>query len=344
MDTLDAHQRRLAGLARSLRAAVVLPSLFALALFVIRQPEVAGFTIFGTFAHLVMVNYDHAWRARSAQSAMLTGFGAIVVGLGTLASANIWLAVSGAIVMGFLTEFSTVAAGRIAVIRTALLLAFMLAVAFPSPASSVRPNLEGWLLSGIVAQPALLLLWIRLENVDVAGNDRALHESRTKPAPPSGPSTWIGNAVGAGMAMGLAVLLTRLMKVEHTFWVVLGVLPLLNATQTSVTRTFWKEQAGTLTGFLVGVALVAVIGAHQAWYWLILPVITFAAAYAASAVGFISGQAGFTVFTVVLFCILLPQQKDVGIRRVEDIALGGAVSLVVSLVRRVGERRPASEG
>jgi hypothetical protein len=344
METLDARRRRLAGLARSVRAAVVLPSLFAFALLVIGQPEVAGFTIFGTFAHLVMVNYDRAWRARSAESAMLTGLGAIVVSLGTLASANIWLAVSGAIVMGFLTEFSTVAAGRIAVIRTALLLAFMLAVAIPSPARSVLPNLEGWLLSGIVAQPALLLLWIRLEDACVAGNDRALHESITKPVRPCGPSNWIGNAASAGMAMGLAVLLTRLMKVEHTFWVVLGVLPVLNVTQTSATRTFWKEQAGTLIGFLVGVSLVAVIGAHQTWYWLILPVITFAAAYAASAVGFISGQAGFTAFTVVLFCILSPQQKDVGIRRVEDIALGGAVSLVVSLVRRAGERRPASEG
>ena len=92
METLDTHQRRLAGLARSVRAAIVLPSLFALALFVIGQPEVAGFTIFGTFAHLVMVNYDRAWRARFVESAMLTGLGAIMVSLGTLASANVWLA------------------------------------------------------------------------------------------------------------------------------------------------------------------------------------------------------------------------------------------------------------
>jgi len=141
--------------------------------------------------------------------------------------------------------------------------------------------------------------------------------------------------------MGLAILLTRLMKVEHTFWVVLGVLPVLNATQISATRTFWREQAGTLIGFLIGVSLVAVIGAHQTWYWLLLPVITFTAAYAASA-GFIAGQAGFTVFAVVLFCILLPQEDDVGIRRVEDIALGGAVGLVVSWLRHVSELQAMS--
>jgi hypothetical protein len=41
---------------------------------------------------------------------------------------------------------------------------------------------------------------------------------------------------------------------------------------------------------------VAIIGPHQAWYWLTLPFIVFASAYAASAVGFIAGQAAFTVF------------------------------------------------
>ena len=92
-----------------------------------------------------------------------------------------------------------------------------------------------------------------------------------------------------------------------------------------------------MIGFLVGGALVAVTGDHQAWYWLMLPFVIFAAAYAASAIGLTSGQAGFTVFAVVLFCILLPLQQNVGIRRVEDIALGGAVGLVVSLVRRIGQ-------
>jgi|GEM_PF-4182114 len=104
--------------------------------------------------------------------------------------------------------------------------------------------------------------------------------------------------------MGLAVLLTRLLKVEHAFWVVLGVLPVLSAKETSATRTFWQEQGGTLIGCLVGASLVTSIGAHQGWYWLTLPFIVFASAYAYSAVGFMAGQAAFTVFAVVLFCIL----------------------------------------
>ena len=336
MTTLDARQRHLAGLARSVRAAIIVPVLFASALFVTGQPEVAGFAIFGTFAHLVMVKYDHAWKVRSAQSAMLTASGAVAVGLGTLASGTMWLAVSGAAAIGFLTEFSIVAAPRVAVIRTPLLLAFMLAVAVPSSVDAVYPNLEGWLLSGMIAQPALLVLWIHLEGGDAAAHDGALRGDRIDPA--GSPDPWsIGNAVGTATAMALAILLTRLVKVEHSFWVVLGVLPVLNVTSTSAGDTFWKVQVGTVIGFLVGGALVAVTGDHQAWYWLMLPFVIFAAAYAASTIGLTSGQAGFTVFAVVLFCILLPLQTNVGIRRVEDIALGGAVGLVVSLVRRVGQ-------
>jgi hypothetical protein len=336
MTTLDARQRHLAGLARSVRAAIIVPVLFASALLVTGQPEVAGFAIFGTFAHLVMVKYDHAWKVRSAESAMLTASGAVAVGLGTLASGTMWLAVSGAAAIGFLTEFSIVAAPRVAVIRTPLLLAFMLAVAVPSSVDAVYPNLEGWLLSGMIAQPALLVLWIHLEGGDAAAHDGALRGDRIDPA--GSPDPWsIGNAVGTATAMALAILLTRLVKLEHSFWVVLGVLPVLNVTSTSAGDTFWKVQVGTVIGFLVGGALVAVTGDHQAWYWLMLPFVIFAAAYAASAIGLTSGQAGFTVFAVVLFCILLPLQTNVGIRRVEDIALGGAVGLVVSLVRRVGQ-------
>jgi Fusaric acid resistance protein-like len=336
MTTLDAHQRHLAGLARSVRAAIIVPVLFASALFVTGQPEVAGFAVFGTFAHLVMVKYDHAWKVRSVESAMLTALGAIAVGLGTLASAAMWLAAGGAAAIGFLTEFSTVAAPRIAVIRAPLLLAFMLAVAVPSSIDAMYPNLEGWLLSGMIAQPALLMLWIDIEGGDAAAHDGVLQEDRIKP--PSSPDTWsIRNAFRTATAMALAILLTRLVKVEHSFWVVLGVLPVLNATSTSAGDTFWKAQAGTVIGFVLGGVLVTVTGDHQARYWLMLPFITFAAAYAASAIGLTSGQAGFTVFAIVLFCILLPLQKDVGIRRLEDIALGGAVGLVVSLVRRIDQ-------
>jgi hypothetical protein len=336
MRTLSAHQRRLAGLAQSLRAAIVVPSLFALALLVAGQPQLAGFAVFGTFAHLVMVDYESAGGVRSVQCAMLTVLGVMTVALGTLASASVWLAVAGAFAAGFLTELIPLAGARMAALRTALLLSFMLAAAVPAPASAVLPYVAGWLLAGIVAQPALLLIWMPLFAGGAAEGDTASCESIAKSRAPAHPSAWAGNAVGSGLALGLAVLLARLLKVDHAFWIVLGVLPVLSAQAGSAARKFWQEQAGTLIGFLVGALVVTAVGTQQTWYWLILPFVVFGSAYAASAIGFMAGQAAFTVFVVVLFCILLPQQGQVGILRVEDIAIGGIVSLLVGSLQRLG--------
>jgi hypothetical protein len=329
MNALNAHERQLAGLARGLRAAIVLPPLFALALFVIKQPEMAGLAVFGTFAHLVMVDYHPARETRSLESGALTALGAVVIGVGALASTDIWLAVGGAAIVGFLAEWRWFARGAIGVIRPALLMAFMLAVAVPTSPSALRPLLCGWLLAGLLAQLALQLLWIPIQ---------PLHAARAVPLAQlaANSSTTLGNAICAGTAMGFAVLAARLLRLDHAFWVVLGVAPVLNMWNKSPAGVFWRQQAGTLLGFLAGAALVAGAGTHQAWYWIALPCTIFLAAYLSSAMGFLAGQAGFTAFAVVLFCILTPLQRQVGLLRVEDIAIGGAIGLLVGFLQRLG--------
>jgi PPE-repeat protein len=339
LNAITAHEKRLATVARSARAAILVPVLFALALLAIKQPEMAGFAVFGTFAHQVLVNYDTAGTARFTQSAMLTLLGAIAVSLGTLASQDDWLAVTGAFGVGVLSELPLLASGRIAAIRGALLLSFMLAVAVPAPGRSVFPYLAGWLMAGVIAQPALLLIWSTAADASA----RSCRQTG-KLAAGSDHLNSIANGVRAGLALGLAVLFTRLFKVEHAFWVVLGVLPVLSANGGLAARTFWQEQRGTLIGFLVSAIVVAIIGSHHAWYWLILPFIVFGSAYAASALGLMVSQAAFTVFAVVLFSILLPQHTQSGIIRLEDIALGGAVSFFVSALLRLGTSHSACRG
>jgi Fusaric acid resistance protein-like len=336
MQALNAHERNLAALARSVRTAIVVSSLFAVALLVIKQPAVAGFAVFGTFAHQALVNYDPQGTTRFAQSAMLTLLGVITVGLGTLASGSAWLAVSVTIVAGIMSELPELTISRVSAIRQALLLSFLCAVAVPAPALSVFPHLAGWLMAGVVAQPALLLVWTSPQRGNAAEGGWTSCAAASTSA--TAQSSWIAKALRSGFALGLAVLLTRLMKVEHAFWVVLGVLPVLNSSG-GVARTFWQEQSATLAGFLMSALVVAVIGEHQAWYWLILPLVAFGSTYAASALGFMAGQAAFTVFAVVLFCILLPHQERSGLLRLEDIALGGAVSLAAGALIRLGERR-----
>jgi len=214
----------------------------------------------------------------------------------------------------------------------------MLAVAVPVPASYVFVYLAGWLIAGIIAQPALFLIWIPLQNSSATGDGASSRDVTANHVLPTDRSNWRESAVRSELALGFAVLLTRLLKVEHAFWVVLGVLPVLSASGALAVRTFWQEQAGTLIGFLVSAIVVAIIGPHWAWYWLILPFVVFGSTYAASAVGLMAGQAAFTLFAVVLFCILLPQQPPAGLLRLEDIAIGGAVSLAVGALLRLGER------
>src|SRR5215468_8217017 len=104
MRDLTAEERRLSAFARSVRVAIVVPSLLALTLFVIEQREIVGFAVLGTFAHLVLVNYGTLGGTRYAQAALLTLLGLITISLGTLASSPAWLAVSGAAAAGFVAE------------------------------------------------------------------------------------------------------------------------------------------------------------------------------------------------------------------------------------------------
>jgi uncharacterized membrane protein YccC len=212
----------------------------------------------------------------------------------------------------------------------------MLAVAVPAPASSVSPYLAGWLIAGIIAQPALFLIWIPLQGGSATDGEVSSCDVTANHVLSADLLRWRESAVRCGLALGFAVLLTRLLKVEHAFWVVLGVLPVLSAGGGTALRTFWQEQAGTSIGFLVSAVVVAIIGPHRAWYWLVLPVVVFGSTYAASAIGLMAGQAAFTLFAVVLFCILLPQQTQTGLLRLEDIAIGGAVSLAVGALLRLG--------
>jgi len=329
---LSSRAKSLLGAARGARAAIVVPLLIILSLVVIKQPQIAGFAIFGTFAHLVMVNYSESRAARSAQAATLTLLGALLVCLGTFASINPCTAVAGAVVVGFLSDWPTLIRGKVAVVRVALLLSFMLAVAIPTPPYLVIPQLWGWLLAGLVAQPLLQLLWIPIWPASNAG------EAATTQSEIEGTSHWLGNAIPTGLAMGLAVLVAHLLHLNHAFWVVLGVLPVLSAMSTSPGRIFLHEQAGTIIGFIVGAILVAMLGTHQELYWIALPIVIFFAAFASTAIGLITGQAAFTVFAVVLFCILSPAQSQVGFIRVENIAIGGLLCLLVASLQPLTQR------
>src|SRR5204862_1445928 len=90
--------------------------------------------------------------------------------------------------------------------------------------------------------------------------------------------------------------------------------------------------AGTAVGIVFGALLVLGIGTHSAVLWAVLPLAILLAAYAPRAISFAAGQAGFTVVLFILFNIIQPVGWRVGVVRVEDVAIGFAISLGVGLL------------
>jgi len=120
--------------------------------------------------------------------------------------------------------------------------------------------------------------------------------------------------------------------VQHGFWVVLGTLSVLRTNAASTESTALRALGGTVAGFAVGALLLLGIGTSTAALWTALPIALAVAAYAPGTLPFTFGQAAFTVVVVVLFNLLVPAGWSVGLLRIEDVAIGCAVSLVVGVL------------
>ncbi|HEY3772568.1 MAG TPA: FUSC family protein [Solirubrobacteraceae bacterium] len=140
------------------------------------------------------------------------------------------------------------------------------------------------------------------------------------------------NALRAGVALAIAVLASRLLDVEHAFWVSFGTLSILRSNALSTGQTFVRALGGTVLGFLLGAVLVLAIGTNATLLWALLPLVVLVAGVAPAAISFLAGQTAFTVVLFILFNILAPAGWRIGLVRLEDVALGGATSLVVGLL------------
>ena len=143
---------------------------------------------------------------------------------------------------------------------------------------------------------------------------------------------WLHNSVRGAAGLGLAVLAARLTGVQHAFWVVLGALSVLRSNALNTGQDAVRAMAGTAAGFVVGAALLAGIGTNTTLLWLLLPLAVFLAGVAPACISFAGGQAAFTLTLVILFNILQPAGWRVGLVRVEDVALGVGVSLIVGVL------------
>jgi uncharacterized membrane protein YccC len=144
-------------------------------------------------------------------------------------------------------------------------------------------------------------------------------------------SVWFLNALRGSLALAAAVLVADVSGVQHGFWVVLGTLAVLRTNAASTESTALRALGGTVVGFAVGALLLLGIGTSTAALWAALPIALAVAAYAPGTLPFAFGQAAFTVVVVVLFNLLQPVGWKVGLLRIQDVALGCLVSLVIGV-------------
>jgi Fusaric acid resistance protein-like len=145
-------------------------------------------------------------------------------------------------------------------------------------------------------------------------------------------SVWFLNSLRGALALAAAVAVADVSGVQHAFWVVLGTLSVLRTSAASTGGTAWRALVGTVIGFVIGALLLLAIGTGQTALWVAFPIAVLVAAYAPGTTPFLVGQAAFTVTIVVLFNILVPAGWRVGLLRIEDVAIGCAVSLVVGVL------------
>ena len=145
-------------------------------------------------------------------------------------------------------------------------------------------------------------------------------------------SVWLHNSLRGAVGLGLAVLISNRSGVQHAFWVVLGTLSVLRSNALNTGQFAARGVIGTAVGFVVGAGLLEVVGTDTTVLWCLLPVAILFAGIAPSAISFAAGQGAFTLVLVILFNIIQPAGWRVGLVRVEDVALGCAVSLVVGLL------------
>jgi len=142
---------------RTIRAVVVIPSLFAICYEGFGNLQLALFAAFGGFASLIMASFGGSARDKVIAHLGLAVTGSIALIIGTAVSGTAWLAALVTIPVAFGIFFAGVAGPNAASGVTAALLAYVLPVASPGAASMIPDRLAGWWLASVVSTAAVLL-------------------------------------------------------------------------------------------------------------------------------------------------------------------------------------------
>ena len=146
-------------------------------------------------------------------------------------------------------------------------------------------------------------------------------------------SPWTHNALRTALGLTIAVLVVDLVGVEHGFWVLLGTISVLRFDASSTRKLAWRAIPATAVGALAGVLALFAFSDAPGGLWFLLPFMVFLAAWSGAALGFAAGQATFTALVLVALGVIdWPVPPGLALVRLEDVAIGVGVALVVAVL------------
>jgi uncharacterized membrane protein YccC len=130
--------------------------------------------------------------------------------------------------------------------------------------------------------------------------------------------------------LAVAVFVVEIASVQHGFWIVLATLSVLRPRPRDwldLPGAQWNRRRDRCRRGCCSTQSGAMRQSRGR-----LPVAVLVAAYGSRALPFAAGQASFTVTVLVIVNIILPTGWQLGLLRVEDVAIGSAISLAVGLL------------
>jgi uncharacterized membrane protein YccC len=156
LDRLRARDPDYDALRRALRVAIVLPTAAAVSFAVDGGSQTPLFTIFGSVALLILVDFPGNRSARALAYCGLGFNGAVLITLGTLVAPHPWLSVALMFLLGVAVTFAGVLSEIVAAGQRATLLMFVLPAC--TPVGPLPERLLGWLIALAICVPAALFL------------------------------------------------------------------------------------------------------------------------------------------------------------------------------------------
>lgn len=154
-------------------------------------------------------------------------------------------------------------------------------------------------------------------------------------------SVTVLNSLRTGLALALAVVVTLVLPVQNGLWVALGALSVLRSSAATTRSSAVSALTGTVIGFVLGSAVIAVVGVNPLTLLSLLPLAAFGSTYVLKVGSFTASQAMFTMQVLIVFNMMRPTGWKVGIIRIEDVVLGALVGLAVSALMWPGGARTA---